>query len=153
MTISPALAAVGHVTVAPTPRWAQFAKFASIIPRCRGDVRRRAWNSDPQATTSSRTPISPRNSALLEFLRRLREDQLSVLVPELFGRNLVSFNHRAGRLRANRAPIRLSLLLWLNHTSTSPLLRAFIWSPKKTSGEIAVFAFVGRQQARRLQGH
>jgi len=42
MTISPALAAVGHVTVAPTPRWAQFAKFASIIPRCRGDVRRRA---------------------------------------------------------------------------------------------------------------
>jgi hypothetical protein len=30
---------------------------------------------------------------MLEFLRRLREDQLSVLVPELFGRNLVSFNH------------------------------------------------------------
>ena len=30
---------------------------------------------------------------MLEFLRRLRGDQLSVLVPELFRRNLVSFNH------------------------------------------------------------
>jgi hypothetical protein len=30
---------------------------------------------------------------MLEFLRRLRKDQLSVLLPDLFGRNLVSFNH------------------------------------------------------------
>jgi cytochrome P450 len=30
---------------------------------------------------------------MLEFLRRLRGGQLSVLVPELFRRNLISFNH------------------------------------------------------------
>ena len=30
---------------------------------------------------------------MLEFLRRLREDQLPVVVPEMFGPNLVSFNH------------------------------------------------------------
>jgi cytochrome P450 len=30
---------------------------------------------------------------LFEFLRRLREDQFSVIVPELFGRNMVSFSH------------------------------------------------------------
>ena len=29
----------------------------------------------------------------IEFLRRLRDDQLSVLVPELFERNMLEFNH------------------------------------------------------------
>jgi cytochrome P450 len=29
----------------------------------------------------------------IEFLRRLRDDQLSVLVPELFDRNMLAFNH------------------------------------------------------------
>jgi hypothetical protein len=29
----------------------------------------------------------------IEFLRRLRDDQLSVLVPELFDRNMLAFKH------------------------------------------------------------
>jgi cytochrome P450 len=29
----------------------------------------------------------------IEFLRRLRDDQLSVIVPELFDRNMIAFNH------------------------------------------------------------
>jgi hypothetical protein len=30
---------------------------------------------------------------IIEFLRRIRNDRLSVLVPELFDRNMISFNH------------------------------------------------------------
>jgi hypothetical protein len=43
-------------------------------------------------TSVEETYFAPR-FGIIEFLRRLRDDQLSVIVPELFDRNMVAFRH------------------------------------------------------------